>query len=63
MIILKTKSLNPNIKDEEIEKTSGMVSFLSFERAINETNELAGIKDRKVKGYYITEDGITIIWE
>jgi hypothetical protein len=63
MKIFKAKSLNPNLSDKQIERAGGSASFLSFERAIRETNELAGIKDRKVKGYYVTEEGITIIWE
>lgn len=63
MQVFKTKSINPNITDEQLERGCKTVSFLSFERAIRETNQLAGIKDKEVNGYQVTEQGINIIWK
>lgn len=62
MKTLKEKSLIPQMSYEDIRKEYTTVSFLSFERAIEETNEYAGIA-QKVAGYYITEQGINIVWK
>ncbi|MDC7249164.1 MAG: hypothetical protein PQJ49_04520 [Sphaerochaetaceae bacterium] len=58
-----TRSLDPEQTDEELEhKGAYSTSFLSFERAIQETNSMAGIY-REVQGYKVTEQGIVIIWK
>jgi hypothetical protein len=57
----KYKSLTPGITDAQLEHGSHIVSFLSFERAIKETNAYHGIT-KTVKGYYVDEQEITIIW-
>lgn len=58
----KTKSMNPAYTDRDIENGCHTISFLSFERAIRESLDLNREKG-KVKGYYITAQGISIIWE
>ena len=58
MTIYKTKSLTPELTDEQIEHTYGLTTFLSFERAI----ELNRGKE-KVCGYKITNEGIIILLE
>ena len=59
---MKTKSFNPNITDEQLERQINTTSFLSFERAIRQTEEINGL-NRKIKGYSVTEQGIVIILE
>lgn len=57
MKILKTKSLT----DKELEFDGARTtSFLSFERAIKESEEFNRM-NRKIKGYQVTEQGIVLI--
>lgn len=59
MQIYKTKSLT----GEELEyQGCHTTSFISFERAIKETEEFNGM-NRKIKGYQVTEQGIVLILE
>lgn len=61
MKILKTKSLSPLLTDKELKFYGATsVSFLSFERAIRESEEYNRM-NRKIKGYQITEEGIILI--
>ena len=56
-----TKSLSPMLTDEELEfEGCYATSFISFERAIKESEELNGL-NREIKGYKITEQGIVLI--
>jgi len=58
-----TKSLSPLLTDEELEfEGCFSTSFISFERAIRETEEYNRM-DRKIKGYKVTEQGIVLILE
>lgn len=52
--------MTPGVSDFEIENGCHSVSFLSFERAIRETDEFTGIKKPAI-GYRVTEQGIEII--
>ncbi len=60
MTVFKTKSFNSNISDEQLEGRT--TSFLSFERAILESEEYNRMS-RKVIGYKVTEQGIILILE
>ena len=63
MKVFKTKSLISSITDEQLKQSGGrMTSFISFERAIKETEEYNGM-DRKIIGYEVTEQGIILILE
>lgn len=63
MKTFKTVSLSPMLTDEELEFDGcNSTSFISFERAIRETEEYNGM-DRNIKGYKITEQGIILILE
>ena len=56
-----TKSLSPMLTDEELEfEGCHVTSFISFERAIKESEEVNGL-NREIKGYKITEQGIVLI--
>ena len=58
-----TKSLSPLLTDEELEfEGCFSSSFISFERAIKESEEYNKL-NRKIKGYRITEQGIVLILE
>lgn len=65
MAILKTKSLDPNITDEELENTGVKVkSFISFRRAIEDTLSIDGRHNiTEVKGYEVTDEGIEVIYK
>lgn len=52
------KSLNPNIKNEDVTNGCYLGTFISFERAIKEL-----YPNEKVRGYQITQQGIEIILE
>jgi len=61
MKILKTKSLSPMLTDKELEFDGvHTTSFISFERAIEESEQYSRM-NRKIKGYQITEQGIILI--
>lgn len=62
MKIFKTKSFNPSISNEQLERSINTTSFISFERAIQETEENNKM-NRKIKGYQVTEQGIILILE
>lgn len=63
MKIYKTKSLSPLLTDKELEFDGAMMtSFISFERAVKESEEFNRM-DRKVKGYQVTKQGIVLILE
>lgn len=62
MKTFKKKSYCIDIEDENVDKGIYSVSFLSFERAIKESEEFNGL-DRQIKGYRVTEQGIDIILE
>jgi len=62
MQVFKTKSFNPDITDKQLERKVNTTSFLSFERAIRESEELNKLS-RKIVGYQVTEQGITLILE
>lgn len=58
-----TKSLSPLLANEELEfEGCFSTSFISFERAIRETEEYNRM-NRKIKGYKVTEQGIVLILE
>ena len=61
MKAFKSKSLTKELSDFEIETGCHSTSFLSFERAINESLELNKINEKPI-GYKVTEQGIEIIW-
>lgn len=63
MIVFKVKSLDKETSDIQLEHQGvKTTSFLSFERAIEET---LGSKNamEDVKGYRVTDQGIEIIWK
>jgi hypothetical protein len=60
MITFKSKSLTPNKTDWDIQNGCHSINFISFERAIKETDQFSGIKT-PVIGYRVTEQGIEII--
>jgi hypothetical protein len=62
MKVFKTKSFNPNISEEQLERGAKVTSFLSFERAIKDSEE-NNRTNRKVLGYQVTEEGIILILE
>lgn len=64
MDIFKTKSLDPNVTDEQLKNKGVKVkSFISFERAIEEVLSIDGKHNiTEVKGYEVTKQGIEIIW-
>lgn len=62
MPIYKTKSLDKSRTDKEVEQIGCVgVRFISFERAIQETNKLNGITEKPI-GYRITEHGIDVLY-
>ena len=63
MKVFKTKSFNPNISDAQLERIGARTtSFLSFERAIQESAAYNGTGG-KIIGYQVTEQGIILILE
>jgi hypothetical protein len=62
MKIFKTKSLEVDTEDDDIDKEMYSVSFLSFERAIKESEQFNGL-NRTIRGYRVTEQGIELILE
>lgn len=51
------------LTDIELESNGARItSFISFERAIKETEEYNGM-NRQIKGYQVTEQGIILILE
>lgn len=62
--IFKTKSLDNNTSDFDLKYGCQTKSFLSFERAIQESLEFCNGKSMDdVKGYQVTDKGIEIIWK
>jgi hypothetical protein len=56
-----TRSLSPLLTDKELEfEGANTTSFISFERAIKESEEYNKM-NRPIKGYQVTEQGIILI--
>lgn len=64
--ILKSKSLDPNHSDFEVENGVHVVRFISFESAIQSVQEdlkARGLVSDKLIGYRITEQGIEMVYK